>query len=77
MITILILGYLISVAAIWLHLHKAHSKGGIYHGVNIDLTDVAVTVIPVVNTLMAVIGWTVYHPQRKEISLNKLFLIKN
>lgn len=73
---ILIITYLISLVAAWRYVHIAHSPGGIYENLNVDVADLLLTVTPVLNTLVFAIFWLTYHPSGKRISFNKLFLIK-
>jgi len=85
MITIILLSiYLISVILMWLYLHLAHSKNGIFSGLDIGIIDAIVTIIPFLNTGIAlteyISHWPIkekYDSENKKVSfLNKLFNIK-
>ena len=76
MITLLIfiLIYLISVFLHWLHIHFSHSKGGIFAHYEIDNGDWVLMLVPLINTVFAIVMWIARYPIK--FSNYKFFKLK-
>lgn len=79
--TILISIYLLSAYFLWRWIHLAHSKGGIYYGLNTDSDDLIVVFFPLVNTAIVFMCWIKEYPIKEKNKLskpkyNKFFKIK-
>jgi len=80
---ILIAIYLLSAYGFWKYVQVAHSVNGIYEQMVDDYTNLAIIMvfIPVLNTMMSVVGWICYYPkkrhyEKREIDFVKFFKIK-
>lgn len=73
--------YLVSAVLVWWYVKISHSIGGRYRGIIPDSFDVWLTLLPLLNTIAALMGWIAFWPyeqKRKSLKLNaaKFFLIK-
>jgi len=76
----IILSYLFSTFMAWVYIHKSCSKGGIYENCSEEpnYSDVCLVLIPVVNTLFFLFGWTFMYPikRKRKFTPDKFFKIK-
>jgi len=80
-ILIFILVYILSAYFLWLWIHKAYSKGGIYDYQDVDGEDFIFMFCPVVNFCCCIYSWLLDNPSKKnknnnDNNLNKFFKIK-
>jgi hypothetical protein len=80
---ILIAIYLLSAYGFWKYVQVAHSVNGIYEQMVDDNTTLAIIMvfIPVLNTMMSVVGWICFYPkkpdhEKREMHFVKFFKIK-
>ena len=80
MITTVIIIYLVSVYLMWRYIRIAKSKGGIWETLEVESTDLLLTLLPVFNTVGAVV-WSLAGSPRKRIktkrNFNKFFAIND
>lgn len=70
--------YILSVAAGWLWIHLAYSRGGRMQHCEVETHEVVLMFVPAVNTLLAAILWATHWPMKTDRSsaYNKFFRIK-
>ena len=78
--------YVLSVLACWNFIRISYSAGGIDEDAEpLDIIDLLLVLMPVVNTILAIMIWSTYSPRkpvtqnevnRTEKWLNKIFCIK-
>ena len=77
-IIIIILVYIFSCVATYNFVQAIYSKGGRKYGQKPNKTEIFVTLCPVINSVITVLGWVVYSPYvKKETDASKFFNIKN
>lgn len=78
-ILLILLLYILPGFTVWLYVHLAYSKGGIYEGLTVSQLHVALVFIPIVNLCAGVIFWMTNYPIETENSnklIHKFFKIK-
>lgn len=76
MITYLII-YIVSASLMYLWVHKAYNKNGVFYGDDVDGMFLLMACVPLLNTI-ALIGWLVLYPTKgkNKSFTNKFFRIK-
>lgn len=60
----------------WLYIHIAHSKGGIYEVLDTYLDYFFICFMPIINTIGCIYFWIFYSPKRNsKFNCNKFFKI--
>jgi len=79
MVLSILLGvYIISFLAAYKYMQIAHGENGRWGGLSTGVEEMAITLLPLVNTLFAIIGWVRFYPYKrgKTNNFNKFFKIK-
>lgn len=76
--TIILLSiYLMSALLMYLWVKLIHSKKGRWSGLEPDLTDVALVIVPVLNTIACCVSWFVRFPYKSDsMNTSRFFNIK-
>ena len=75
---IILFGYLLPVFLCWYHYHLAFSKGGRWEGVDPNIVNLIIMLIPGVNIINVGITWLIFPPNELfwGDGLSKLFRVK-
>ena len=69
--------YVLSAYGFWKYVQVAHSVNGIYEQMVDDNTTLAIImVIPVLNTMMSVVGWICYYPKKRDHEKREMHFVK-
>lgn len=77
-ILLILLLYVLPGFILWLYIHIAHSKGGVFEGITVSISHVVLLFIPLVNLCVGVFFWILEFPIKYENNklTNKFFKIK-